>query len=82
MMTPAKTLRVQARSGCEACSDYALTLSCACFLFLICVLGVRYNTTLLFMRLSCAGNGLHEIWMRGRRGTPRQRLVCGLCLAC
>ena len=30
---------------------------------------------------SCAGNGVHEIWMRGRRATPKQRLVCGPCLA-
>ena len=29
----------------------------------------------------CAGNGVHEIWMRGRRATPKQRLVCGPCLA-
>lgn len=49
-MTPAMTLRAQARGGGETCSDEARTFPCAFFLLLIFVLGVRHNTTLVFIR--------------------------------
>ena len=72
MMTPAKPVMAQARGGCETCSDEDRALSCACFLFLIFVLGVRHNTTLVVIRLATGD----ECYYVAAGSPPRRCLKC------
>ena len=80
---PAKPLRAQAPCGGATCGDEALSLLCVVsFLDLCgCCKGKYFCYYSATDISTCAGNGVHEIWMRGRVTDTNLRVVCGPCLA-
>ena len=81
MMTPAETSRLQARGGCETCSDEARTFSCVCVLFLIFVFGVRHNTTFVIIPLLISAVVLVTGCTRSGCAAGEPRQSSGSCVA-